>query len=421
MQPRARLLLLLFTMNLINFIDRVNITIVAPVILKDLGWDKATLGSVMSATLLGYAAGQLPAGLLVDRFGGFVLLAVLCSAWSLATALTPAVFGTFGLLLAMRFLLGFFESANNPAQTALNSRAFPPSELARAQGLCFSGTQVGPLLGSPVIAWLVSVYPWSYVFYGCAALGLLWVLVWIAAAPRVESGAAAARIASSTTSVASSANAAPVARGSAARRVSNGLVLAPPVLALSLAGLLWGYAMWVFVSWFPTYLFDTWRFSMKELGWVNTIPTLGGIASIIGGGFVSDWLIRRGFVEGRARKLLAGCGLAGSAACITGAVLAPSAALSVAAFTMNGFIQGLAVAPFYSLPAVLAPRAAGTIAATLNFCMAVGGVASPYIAGFLRDRTGDWLAAFASAGACNLAAGLVILALVRAERLPGED
>ena len=85
---------------------------------------------------------------------------------------------------------------------------------------------------------------------------------------------------------------------------------------------------------------------------------------------------------------------------------------------MNGFIQGLAVAPFYGLPAVLAPNAAGTIAATLNFCMAIGGVASPYVAGFLRDRTGDWLWAFMTAGACDLTAGLVILALVRAERLP---
>jgi sugar phosphate permease len=91
--------------------------------------------------------------------------------------------------------------------------------------------------------------------------------------------------------------------------------------------------------------------------------------------------------------------------------------LAVGFFTLNGLIQGLAVAPFYSLPAVLAPRSAGTIAATLNFCMAIGGVASPYVAGLLRDATGNWSLAFLSAALCNLAGGSTILTLVRAEPL----
>ncbi|MEW6270130.1 MAG: MFS transporter, partial [Thermodesulfobacteriota bacterium] len=180
---RGRLLALLFSMNLINYVDRVNITIVAPVILADLGWEKATLGTVMSATLLGYAAGQLPAGLLIDRFGGVAILAAMCFAWSLATALTPPLFASFGALIAVRFLLGMFESVNNPGQTAINTRAFAPGELARAQGICFAGTQVGPLLASPLIAWLVTIYPWSYVFYGCAALGFVWVVAWLALVP----------------------------------------------------------------------------------------------------------------------------------------------------------------------------------------------------------------------------------------------
>jgi len=409
---RRRLLSLLFGMNLINYVDRVNVTIVAPVILADLGWDKAKLGSVMSVTLLGYAAGQIPAGLLIDHFGGVVILAAMCAAWSIATALTPPLFGWMAALLAVRFLLGFFESVNNPGQTSLNTRAFPPSELARAQGLCFAGTQVGPLIASPLIAWLVTLYPWSYVFYGCAALGLVWVVAWLALVPRLPApgdGASPGGLASGRAS-ASRATPPPVPLA---------ILAAPPVLALALAGLLWGYAMWLFVAWFPTYLSDAWGLSMQSMGWVNAIPTLGGIAALIGGGWISDRLVQRGVAEGRARKLLAVAGLGGSSLCMVAAALAPNGVAAVAFFTLNGFVQGIAVAPLFSLPAVLAPRAAATIAAAANFCMALGGVVSPYVAGLLRDRTGEWSVAFLTAAAALLLASVVLGLAFRAEPLPG--
>ena len=407
---RRRLLSLLFGMNLINYVDRVNVTIVAPVILADLGWDKAKLGSVMSATLLGYAAGQIPAGLLIDRFGGVVILAAMCAAWSIATALTPPLFGWMAALLAVRFLLGFFESVNNPGQTSLNTRAFPPSELARAQGLCFAGTQVGPLIASPLIAWLVTLYPWSYVFYGCAALGIVWVVAWLALVPRLPAPGASPGTPPEALAGASRATPPPVPLA---------ILTAPPVLALALAGLLWGYAMWLFVAWFPTYLSDAWGLSMQSMGWVNAIPTLGGIAALIGGGWISDRLVQRGVAEGRARKLLAVAGLGGSSACMVAAALATNGVAAVAFFTLNGFVQGLAVAPLFSLPAVLAPRAAATIAASANFCMALGGVVSPYVAGLLRDRTGEWSIPFLTAAAALLAASVVLGLVFRAEPLPG--
>jgi MFS family permease len=197
------------------------------------------------------------------------------------------------------------------------------------------------------------------------------------------------------------------------------ILTAPPVLALALAGLLWGYAMWLFVAWFPTYLSDAWGLSMKEMGWVNTIPTLGGIAALIGGGWVSDRLVQRGIAEGRARKLLAVIGLGGSAVCMVAASLAPNGVAAVAFFTLNSFVQGLAVAPLFSLPAVLAPRAAATIAAAANFCMALGGVVSPYVAGLLRDRTGAWSVPFLTAAASLLLASLVLAFPFRAGPLPG--
>jgi sugar phosphate permease len=177
--------------------------------------------------------------------------------------------------------------------------------------------------------------------------------------------------------------------------------------------------MWLFVAWFPTYLLDAWGLSMQQMGWVNTIPTLGGIAALLAGGVISDRLVQRGVDEGRARKRLASIGLLGSGFCILCAALSPNGFVAIAFFTLNGFIQGLAVAPFFSLPAVLAPHATATVAATANFCMALGGVVSPFLAGLLRDRSGDWLAPLATASLGVLLAGLIVLLLVRVDPVAG--
>lgn len=164
---------------------------------------------------------------------------------------------------------------------------------------------------------------------------------------------------------------------------------------------------------------------LADLGWVNTIPTLGGMGALIGGGWLSDRLVQRGVAEGRARKLLAVSGLGGLALCMTAAALAPSGVLAVTFFTLNGFVQGFAVAPLLSLPAVLAPSAAATIAAAANFCMALGGVVSPWAAGPLRDRTADWSVPFVTA-AVSVSLALALASLVlglafRAEALPGHE
>ena len=112
-----------------------------------------------------------------------------------------------------------------------------------------------------------------------------------------------------------------------------------PLLALAGAGLCWGYSMWLFVAWFPTYLSEAWGLSMQQMGWVNTIPTLGGIAALLLGGLISDRLVQGGMAEGSARKRLACFGLLGSSGCIFLAALAPNGYVAFAFFTLNALIQ----------------------------------------------------------------------------------
>src|SRR2546427_7095644 len=101
--------------TMINYIDRVNISVAAPDIMHNTGWDKAQFGIVLSAFLFGYALFQFPGGLIADRWSARKVLALSCLGFSLFTALTPLGQADFVLLLILRFLVGACESISLPA------------------------------------------------------------------------------------------------------------------------------------------------------------------------------------------------------------------------------------------------------------------------------------------------------------------
>ena len=113
---------LLFCSSVINYVDRVNISVAAPVMMAATGWDKDLFGWVFSIFLVGYAMGQLPGGIIADRWSGRNVLAVAFFGFSLFTLLTPFGERAFALLLALRFLVGVFESMTFPAMASINSR-----------------------------------------------------------------------------------------------------------------------------------------------------------------------------------------------------------------------------------------------------------------------------------------------------------
>ena len=164
---------LLFFGTAINYIDRVNISIAAPIMSQDLGWSKVEQGWVFSAFLIGNALLQIPGGMLADRWSARKVLAVSFCGFSLFTLMTPLGARAFALLLALRFPVGALESLTFPAVIALNSRWFPRFEFGRAHTLSISGVTVGQVVAYPLTTWIVLTSTWQMVFYVNAALGFL--------------------------------------------------------------------------------------------------------------------------------------------------------------------------------------------------------------------------------------------------------
>jgi MFS family permease len=392
--PRYSILLLLFLLSLVNYIDRVNISITAPVMMPELGWDTAWFGVVFSSFTCGYALFMIPSGLLADTWSPKALLAFACFGWSLFTLLTPLGRYAFLLMLGLRFLVGACEATSLPAATVINSRWVPRHELGLAQMISLSGIYAGQLIAYPISTWLVSAFSWRAVFYGNALVGFLWIGLWLwygadrPASPEATPGRSAEK----------------------SRVPLRALLSTPAVIALAVAYFFWAYGIAMVVAWLPTYLVKARGFTMQQMGWVGMLPVTGGLIGVLGGGVLSDWLTKQGVNTTWARKGIPASAIAISAPFLALAATVASPSSAVLAFALFQLLTTLGLVAFWSIPVEMNARLAGSIASIMNFGGNFGGFFSPMVAGFLVARTGDWSLPFYTAAASCLV-GAVVLGL----------
>jgi MFS family permease len=412
---RYKLVGLLTVGSMINFIDRVNISVAAPVMMPALGLNEAQFGVIFSAFLAGYTLFQFPGGLIADRWNACRVVAFSCLGFSLFTALTPLGGLAFGLMLALRFGVGMFESVSFPAYASLNSRWIPRQEYSRAQTVSLSGSYLGQTLGYPLTTWLVGAFSWPVVFYFNAALGVVWMLIWLAFA--TNSPAEHPKI--------SRAELQEIERHRATRPGSAAspwaVLKSSQVLLLALSYLCLVYGVWMIVLWLPTYLVKGRGFSVQAMGWVGMIPTVASFLGLIGGGVLSDAWLRRGFDKRFARAQ-------GPALCIglgvpflVAAVLLPWGAASVACFAIYLFSINLATGGYWAVPLELNPKLVGAISGVMTCAGNLGGFFGPLSAGYIYTATGQWSLPFLTAAGFAAVAFLVFYFLVKPEPMELES
>ena len=404
---RYKMIGLLFLSTMINYIDRVNISVAAPVMRRETGWDEGLFGIVFSAFLIGYALLQIPGGVLADRWSGRKVLALAFCGFSLFTALTPLGQYAFVILLAMRFLVGAFESVTIPALTSLNSRWIPRSEFGRAQTFSLSGITVGQMIAYPLTVWIIERFSWEVVFYVNAIFGFIWAAAWLWYA--TDTPAAHPRIGHEERHYIETNLPPRPAEPLSVRALFSSLSL----LVLASSYMCFAFVGWTFFFWFPTYLVEGRGLSMAVMGTAGIVVHGAGFVGIIGGGALSDWLLRRGWSGQFARVRFAGIAVALSLPFMLGAVLVPSAMMSVGCLVLFYLLFASAIAGYTTVALEFNPHLAGAIFGLLNTLGSVSGVFGPAIAGFLLVRSGgDWIVPFSVLTAVG-AAGAVILLLVR--------
>jgi MFS transporter, ACS family, solute carrier family 17 (sodium-dependent inorganic phosphate cotransporter), other len=385
--PRYVLAAFCFACMALSYMDRWNLSVAAPLLMREFGWNETSVGLLQSVFFYGFTASHLPGGWLADRLGGRRVLGTGVLVWSLATGVTPLA-GGFAGLAAIRVALGLGEGVNMPSILNLVGRWFPVEERTRATAVVVTGVQTGTLIAMPLSAWIAASFGWRAIFYTYAVFGLAWTALWFRWAS--ESPPPAALRPDGVTP---------------AHLPWAYLLRQRPIWALVLTTFVTNWTIWFFHSWLPTYFMRVHGFSLKESGFASALPNLAMIVAGLASGAVADRLIARGMPITRVRKMLLALGFAGAIALLLllpqvhtrgGALLCLSAALAC-------FALGATTVLVNSLD--LAPAHAGVLVGLQGTVGNVAGMISPVLGGAIVARTASWdlnfyvIAALLGAGA----------------------
>jgi ACS family hexuronate transporter-like MFS transporter len=345
-----------------------------------------------------YAGG----GRLVDMLGTRLGLTAIMLFWSFACA-SHALATGFAMLAISRFLLGVGEGGGFPAATRAVAEWFPTQERATAMGLINAGTAVGAMVAPPLIAVVLGVTNWRWIFLLAGAFGLLWTAWW------QWSYRPASEILRETRN---DANEMVGLHAKAAVRFPwTHLFRVRETWGLVTAKFLSDAAWFFYLFWLPKYLYDARGFDIKSVGLFAWMPNAAaGIGCLFGGSF-SSYLVRRQFPVGLSRKAALGV----SAAVMPFAILLPHVTVpwALTIFCLAYFGQQSWSTLVMVLPTDLFPQqVVGSVAGLVGFGGAMGGIVFGQLAGYLLDHGFGYGSVFAIAGTLHVSALLIILTVI---------
>ncbi len=414
---RIRIVVLIALGTIINYLDRINISVAGPQIMEETGWGKAEWGTVLSIFLVGYALFQYPGGALSDRWGPRKVIGFSCIGFSLFTALTPLGQSAMILLLAMRFMVGACESMSFPSFASMNSRWIPRNEFARAQAVLLSGVYLGQVLAYPTTTWIIVNYSWQTVFYVNAFVGLIWVALWLwytRDEPQDHP--------SITPEEVEKIRLGTSGRSSAPSLSFLNLIKNRMIIYLCLSYALYGFIAWMFIFWFPPYLMQGRGMGTMEMGLVGMVPIGAGFVGVMSAGWTLDYLIKRGMDPRNVKIRLPGLLIVLSAPFLLLGVNVSSTTMAIASFGIFYCLFSAALAGYWSLPIELNPKFVGSIIGIANTSANAVGVLGPITAGQILERTGDnWHVVFYLAAGLTVLCGAIYGLFVKADPLKFDE
>ncbi len=406
-QVRWWILGLLLGVTIINFVDRQSLSIVAPLLRESLHLSNTDYGIIVAAFQMGMMFGEFPMGWLMDRRGVKFGLAFAVSWWSLANGL-HALGRSMLHFSVLRFCLGTGECGNYSGGMKLVSQWFPVRERALAVGVFNGGSMLGSIIAPPLLVALTLTLGWHAAFLLPAALGGVWVLIWLRTyqAPEDHPRLTAAERTYILEGREASAGAPP----------SNAeLLRLPHTWALMLCRLLAGPVVQFYIYWLPEYLYRERGLSLKAIGLFAWVPFLFGDIGSIAGGWVAGRLIRAGLSVTQTRRITM---LFGASCCllsfaVVSARSAPGALAGICAVLLGHTF--FAANFFAAISDVFPNNAVGRVTALTGIAGGLSGMLFPLLTGFLVDHF-SYLPVFSLAAVMPLAACAVLFPMVRTFR-----
>ncbi|MBL7735845.1 MAG: MFS transporter [Chitinophagaceae bacterium] len=371
---------LLFAATTINYIDRQIFGLLKPELERVFNWSETDYSRIVMAFTACYAIGQLVYGKIIDRIGtklGYMISVSIWSVAAMAHALARGVLG-FGIV---RAILGLGESGNYPGGVKTASEWFPKKERALAIGMLDSGSNIGACVGPILVPWLLAVYGWQWAFIITGSLGFIWLTVWILF---YDSPAKNKRLSQAELEYINSD--ADDKDEETTGKVSWGQLLRLKQTWAFIAGKFFTDPIWFFfLFWLPSYFTTYFHLDLKKPSLPLVIVYAGTMVGSLGGGYLSSWLIKKGWPVYKARKLA----LLVAAFCVIPIiatryttdmwVVVGLIALSVAAN------QAWSANIFSIVPDMFPKKAVSSVVGLGGMFGAIGSVLFPIFIGFILD------------------------------------
>src|SRR5258707_440801 len=366
----SRVLLLLALSVFINYLDRGNLSIAAPLLKNELQLSATQLGVLLSSFFWTYSLFLAVSGLLVDRLDGEWVIASGFFLWSAATGAVHA----FGTLLLARLALGAGESVSYPACSTILSRYFPEHKRGFANASIVAGMALGPAFGTLAGEILMSRFGWRPVFLVVGLTSLLWLLPWLRWMPK----------------------------GHRDSPSQSGLP-APGMLQILEQRSAWGtcvglfcmnYLLYFLLTWLPFYLMQERHFPLAAMAKIAGLAYFLMAVAATSAGWVSDRCIASGKTPTLVRKTFMVVGQVGAGISLAACVVS-GPVLSVVCLLLAAAVWGISASNTWAITQTLAgPQAAGKWTGLQNFLGNLAGWIAPVVTGLVVDKTGRFFWAF---------------------------
>jgi MFS family permease len=401
---------------LVNYLDRVNLSVVREALHSEFGLSTVGFGYVSSAFNWTYAALQLPMGVLLDRFGVKLLGRIGAILWSIASFGGAASPGT-RTFFSMRLLLGIGEAPTFPAYAKATGYWFPRHERSLATAIFDAAAKFGPAVGVLFVGVLVLRFGWRFSF---AVTGLISFVYFVAFYIVYRDPKEDRLLTEEERRYIAEGGAQPdsdLEKPKGAPLIY--LLKQRKVLGLVAGFFGYNYCFYLLLYWMPSYFSSLHLDELHSVLYTSVPWMVATVTDLFVGGWLVDVLVRRGHNETTVRQTVLISGTALGLA-IAGAMLTQNPVVAV--IWLSIALGGLsAAAPVgWSVPSLIAPRdSVGKVGGILNFGNQIAGISAPIVTGYLAGPENSFSAAFAvTAIILLLGIAAYIFLLGKIEQLP---
>jgi len=402
---------LLFIVYMLNYMDRSALSITAPLIEKELGFNAAEMGMIFSAFFVGYALFNFIGGWASDKIGPKAVFLFAALLWSLFCGLTGLVTGLWSMLI-VRVLFGMAEGPVSSAGNKIINSWISRKQSATAIGIFSAGSPLGGAMSGPVVGLLAISLGWRPAFGIIFLFGLAWAIVWYFVAS--DKPSKSKHLATNERVDFESHDDVILAADGKATPSLGYYMKQPMIWATTLAFFSYNYILFFFLTWFPSYLNHSLHLDIKQISIVTVIPWVIGAVGMVLGGLCSDFIYRLTGNALLSRRLILGVCLAGAAVCVAVSGSVSTITSAIVLMSISLFLLYLTGPVYWAvIQDVVHKDKVGSVGGAMHGLANISGIIGPLVTGFIVQFSGKYDYAFYLAGAIAIFSSLLVFIFVK--------